>query len=595
MTHSDKTYISKDQELGQVEEKKFLLSEPFKFKNGELSNLEIAYESYGSLNQERTNCILLCHALTGDHHAAGYHEGDEKPGWWNHLIGPGKPIDTNIFFVVCSNCLGACGGSTGPASKSFEDTTRSYGMDFPDFTIKDMIRAQKALLDFLEVKNIEAVIGGSMGGMQALQWIVDFPEFVKKALVIAATSRHSAQTIAFNEVGRRSIQGDPLWKRGNYSQGSGPDIGLAVARMMAHITYLSDEGMEDKFGRDQPIDSTHNFEFKVESYLDHQGKKFVDRFDANTYIKLTRALDRFDLVGDQGLENSLSHVKSKVLVIAFTSDWLYTPEQNKEIVNAMLRIGKDASYLELDHKHGHDSFLINSQDFLRTVSAFLIGKTEEDKKEKRNSGSTHSRYDVKKEADFKIIDDWVESGSRVLDLGCGKGALLEYLRDTKDVFGLGVDYDLNKATACVARGVTVCQEDIRKVLSNLKDNSFDWVIFSRMVEELEEPGKVILEALRVGKRVAISFVNYSYWKNRYRFLRSGVRIRNEVYPDPWEASKLRNYFSVRDFELFCKDMKAEKIDFSIGRKVFHRGDWVKTCKFLPNLRAGLAIYELIKK
>ncbi len=595
MTHSDKTYISKDQELGQVEEKKFLLSEPFKFKNGELSNLEIAYESYGSLNQERTNCILLCHALTGDHHAAGYHEGDEKPGWWNHLIGPGKPIDTNIFFVVCSNCLGACGGSTGPASKSFEDTTRIYGMDFPDFTIKDMIRAQKALLDFLEVKNIEAVIGGSMGGMQALQWIVDFPEFVKKALVIAATSRHSAQTIAFNEVGRRSIQGDPLWKRGNYSQGSGPDIGLAVARMMAHITYLSDEGMEDKFGRDQPIDSTHNFEFKVESYLDHQGKKFVDRFDANTYIKLTRALDRFDLVGDQGLENSLSHVKSKVLVIAFTSDWLYTPEQNKEIVNAMLRIGKDASYLELDHKHGHDSFLINSPDFLRTVSAFLIGKTEEDKKEKRNSGSTHSRYDVKKEADFKIIDDWVESGSRVLDLGCGKGALLEYLRDTKDVFGLGVDYDLNKATACVARGVTVCQEDIRKVLSNLKDNSFDWVIFSRMVEELEEPGKVILEALRVGKRVAISFVNYSYWKNRYRFLRSGVRIRNEVYPDPWEASKLRNYFSVRDFELFCKDMKAEKIEFSIGRKVFHRGDWVKTCKFLPNLRAGLAIYELIKK
>ena len=595
MTHSKKTYISQDQELKKVKEKKFILSKPFKLENGELSNLEIAYESYGSLNQDRTNCILLCHALTGDHHAAGYHEGDEKPGWWHHLIGPGKPIDTNIFFVVCSNCLGACGGSTGPASKSFEDTSRIYGMDFPDFTIKDMICAQKALLDFLEVKNIEAVIGGSMGGMQALQWIVDFPEFVHKALVIAATTRHSAQTIAFNEVGRRSIQGDPLWNQGNYSLGSGPNIGLAVARMMAHITYLSDEGMEDKFGRDQQIDSTHDFEFKVESYLDHQGKKFVDRFDANTYIKLTKALDRFDLVGDQGLDYSLSQVKSKVLVIAFTSDWLYTPDQNKEIVNAMLRIGKDASYLELDHKHGHDSFLINSQDFLRTVSAFLIGKTEEDKKVKLQSGNIHSRYDFKKEADFKIIDNWVKPSSKVLDLGCGRGVLLEYLRDTKDVFGLGVDYDLNKATSCVARGVTVCQEDIRKVLSNLKDNSFDWVIFSRMVEELEEPGKVILEALRVGKRVAISFVNYSYWKNRYRFLRSGVRIRNEVYPDPWEASKLRNYFSVRDFELFCKDMKAEKIEFSIGRKVFHRGDWVKTCKFLPNLRAGLAIYELIKK
>ena len=372
MIHSDKTHISQDQELRQVEEKKFLLSEPFKLENGELSSLEIAYESYGSLNQERTNCILLCHALTGDHHAAGYHEGDEKPGWWNHLIGPGKPIDTNIFFVVCSNCLGACGGSTGPASKSFDDTSKIYGMGFPDFTIKDMIRAQKALLDFLEVNNIEAVIGGSMGGMQALQWIVEFPEFVQKALVIAATSRHSAQTIAFNEVGRRSIQGDPLWNKGDYSQGSGPDIGLAVARMMAHITYLSDEGMEDKFGRDQPIDSTHDFEFKVESYLDHQGKKFVDRFDANTYIKLTKALDRFDLVGDQGLDNSLSHVKSKVLVIAFTSDWLYTPEQNKEIVNAMLRIGKDASYLELDHKHGHDSFLKKAEPSVPIFKSFAL-------------------------------------------------------------------------------------------------------------------------------------------------------------------------------------------------------------------------------
>jgi homoserine O-acetyltransferase len=585
------------EEIGIVADKTFHHPNPLVLENGKLDEFELRYETYGKLNENGTNCVLICHALTGDHHAAGYHnDKNQKPGWWHHLIGPGKPIDTNLFFVVCSNCLGACSGSTGPASPFPQSPSETYGMRFPDFTIADMILAQKLLLKSLSVRGIEVVIGGSMGGMQALQWIVDFPDFVKKALVIAATPRHSAQTIAFNEVGRRSILGDPNWENGKYSKESGPNIGLAVARMMAHITYLSDTGMEKKFGRDQQSDSSNAFEFKVESYLDHQGRKFVDRFDANTYLKLTKALDRFDLVGKEGLESTFRDVKSKVLVIAFTSDWLYTPQQNKEIVTALHRLGKVASYLELDHMHGHDSFLINSHEFLRTVRAFMLGMNENELRHQTEdkSGKSPTRYDVKKEADFKVIDDWVNPSEKVLDLGCGTGLLLEYLRDTKNVFGLGVDFDLKKATACVARGVNVYQDDIRKVLSGLKDNSFDWVIFSRMVEELDEPGKVILEALRVGKRVAVSFVNYAYWKNRYHFLKSGVRIRNDVHPDSWESSNLRNYFSVRDFELFCKDANRGDNSFTIGRRVFHRGDWVKTCKFLPNLRAGLAIYELIK-
>ena len=597
MTNSKKKIPLLNQEVGIVKEKKFCLGKPFKLESGELSNLQVIYETYGAINSNGNNCILICHALTGDHHAAGTHESSEKPGWWNHLIGPGKPIDTERFLVVCSSCLGACGGTTGPTSQTPDSLNQTYGMDFPDFTIKDMINAQKALLDHLGVNQLEAVIGGSMGGMQALQWMVDFPDFINKALVIAATTRHSAQTIAFNEVGRRSIQGDPKWNDGKYDWDNSPNTGLAVARMMAHITYLSDQGMEDKFGRDQQNDQVNNFEFKVESYLDHQGNKFVERFDANTYIKLTKALDRFDLVGETGLEATFKEVKAKVLVIAFTSDWLYTPEQNKEITKALLRLGKDASYLELDHKHGHDSFLINSSDFLRTVRAFLMGMNQDEIEIQKSNpkGKPNTRYDVKKEADFKVIDDWVNPNESVLDLGCGRGILLEYLREEKQVFGLGVDHDLNKATSCVARGVPVCQDDISKVLSNLKENSFDWVVFSRMVEELDHPGEVILEALRVGKRVAVSFVNYAYWKNRFKFLHSGIRIRNDVYPDPWETSEVKNYFSIRDFELFCKQVNMYEEKFSVGRKVFHRGDWMKTCSFVPNLRAGLAIYELIKK
>ena len=243
--------------------------------------------------------------LTGDHHVAGvYSKDDGQPGWWNHVVGPGKAIDTDDFFVVCSNCLGACKGSTGPASENLATPGKAYGMLFPDLTIKDMVWLRRSCSTFLELK-VFTPSWGSMGGMQALQWIVEFPDFVEKALIIAATARHNAQTIAFNEVGRRSICGDREWKSGDYLDGEGPREGLAVARMMAHITYLSDEGMEERFGREIGISKDKNFEFSVESYLDHQGNKFVDRFDANTYLKLTKALDRFDLVGKDGLDASL--------------------------------------------------------------------------------------------------------------------------------------------------------------------------------------------------------------------------------------------------------------------------------------------------
>ncbi len=591
-------HVSGAGEVGIVSEKTYRHDELFEMENGSLEKFELRYETYGELNSTGTNAILICHALTGDHHVAGvYSKDDGQPGWWNHVVGPGKAIDTNDFFVVCSNCLGACKGSTGPASENPATPGKAYGMLFPDLTIKDMVRAQKKLLDFLGIESLHAVVGGSMGGMQALQWIVEFPDFVEKALIIAATARHNAQTIAFNEVGRRSICGDREWKSGEYSDGEGPREGLAVARMMAHITYLSDEGMEERFGREIGASKDKNFEFSVESYLDHQGNKFVDRFDANTYLKLTKALDRFDLVGKDGLDVSLKDVSARVLVVAFTSDWLYTPTQNKLIVESLHRLGKEASYLEIDHKHGHDSFLIKSKAFLRSVRVFLKGVDEEEKEVQNvdRFRKVENRYEVKKEADFKVIDNWVQPSESVLDLGCGRGILLEYLRDTKQVRGLGVDYDRGKATSSIARGVAVYQEDIRRALENLGDQSFDWVIFSRMIEELPQPGSVLLEALRVGKRVALSFVNHGYWRNRLHFLGRGMKIRNDVYPDDWEQSGLRNHFSIAEFESFCRKHRSGPDAFEIGRKIYHQGDWIKTCSLWPNLRAGLAIYELARK
>ena len=362
MSQPDIDYLNTSHHVGLVKEKFFTYDQPFKMERGTLDDFTLAYETYGELNSSSNNAVLICHALTGDHHVAGiYSENDKKPGWWNHVVGPGKAIDTNKFFVICSNCLGACKGSTGPSSKKADGET--YGMSFPDLSILDMVRAQKLLLDYLGVSKLFAVVGGSMGGMQALQWIVEYPEFSEKAIIIAATAQHTVQTIAFNEAGRRSIVGDPGWKEGEYNEKEGPHKGLAVARMMAHITYLSDHGMEEKFGGSKRLDSDEQFEFSVQRYLDYQGKKFINRFDANSYLKLTEALDRFDLAGENELEKNLSKVEAQTLVIAFSSDWLYTPEQNKKIAAALHSNGKPASYIQIEDMHGHDSFLIDSPSF----------------------------------------------------------------------------------------------------------------------------------------------------------------------------------------------------------------------------------------
>lgn len=359
-------------DVGLVTPRDYVCRSPFTFRNGQtIPGFTLRYETYGQLNATRDNAILICHALSGDHHCAGWHSpADRKPGWWNNLIGPGKAVDTRRFFVICANVLGGCQGSTGPSSVN-PATGRPYGMTFPFVSIADMVRAQKLLLEHLGIAEVHTVVGGSMGGMIALQFAIEFPGFVRRVLAMATTSRESAQAIAFNEVGRQAIMQDPAWNGGDYPKDGGPRVGLAIARMMAHITYLSDASMDRKFGR-RRSQTGADTQFEVESYLRHQGLTFINRFDANSYLYITRALDDFDLASVSGsLEQAFAPVQAETLVVGFASDWLFPPDQNRTIALALLRLGKSASYAELATDLGHDSFLLESEELYALVRGFL--------------------------------------------------------------------------------------------------------------------------------------------------------------------------------------------------------------------------------
>lgn len=368
--------IDQGGEVGLVQPFDFDDPQPFTFESGAtLAGIRIRYETYGRLNAASDNAILVCHALSGDHHCAGIHSlTDPKPGWWHHIVGPGRPLDTSRFFVVCSNCIGGCQGSTGPSSIN-PATGKPYATAFPFVTIGDMVEAQFRLLNHLGVHSLHSTIGGSMGGMQVLEWIRRYPDFVRSAIALATTARQNTQAIAFNAVGRAAILRDPDWQGGLYPPDRAPTTGLAIARMMAHITYLSDRGLDQKFGRSPQIPSGgtgHETEFAVESYLNYQGRSFVNRFDANTYLAFTRALDHFNLFPESGaLEEAFADVTARCLVVGFTSDWLFPPDQNREIARALLRAGKRASYAQLDTVLGHDSFLVRSPELFRLVEAFL--------------------------------------------------------------------------------------------------------------------------------------------------------------------------------------------------------------------------------
>jgi len=362
---------------------RFRADQPLRLDSGALlSPLEIAYKTYGSLNADKSNAVLVCHALTGDQHVASIHPVTGKPGWWSRVVGPGLPLDPSRYFIICANVVGGCMGSTGPASTN-PATGQPYGLSFPMITIADMVRAQAMLVEALGIETLFAVVGGSMGGMQVLQWAASYPERLFSAICIAAAARHSAQNIAFHEVGRQAIMADPDWRNGGYEgQGVRPEKGLAVARMAAHITYLSETALQRKFGRELQRDGLSwgfDADFQVESYLRHQGASFVDRFDANSYLYITRALDYFDLAAGHGgvLAEAFRRARNvRFCVLSFSSDWLYSTAESRDVVRALNAAGCRASFAEIETDKGHDAFFLDEPTLDSALRGFLASAAE---------------------------------------------------------------------------------------------------------------------------------------------------------------------------------------------------------------------------
>lgn len=367
--------------VGQVAPQSFTFGsqdDPMILESGHhLGPVDIVYETYGQPNADLSNAILICHALTGDHHAAGVNDPhDRYTGWWDNMIGPGKGFDTDKYWVICSNIVGGCKGSTGPGSIN-PATKEIYGLDFPVVTIGDMVAAQKELIDHLQISQLYAIAGGSMGGFQVIEWSLRYPEMVRSAICIASAAKLSTQGIAFNAVGRNAITRDPEWKGGQYN-GKGPEKGLAIARMVGHITYLSELLMDRKFGRRLQSANrlSYNFdtEFAIESYLDHKGSTFTDRFDANCYLYITKAMDYFDVARSYGpLKEAFARAAARFLFVSYSSDWLFPTAQSKEMVQALLSNGKDVSFIDIESPYGHDAFLLEEEKLTRIISGFLTG------------------------------------------------------------------------------------------------------------------------------------------------------------------------------------------------------------------------------
>jgi len=518
-------------------------------KGGLLRRLTVAYETYGELSEQQDNVVFICHSLTHDAHVAGRHaESDEKTGWWDDMVGPGKSIDTDYYHVVCANILGGCAGTTGPAAVNPE-TGKPYGSAFPAITTGDIVEVHKLLLDHLGIGRLAAVIGGSFGGMQALEWSIRYPDMVDRCVCIAAAACLSAQALAFDLVARDAILSDPNWAGGDYyGNEPGPDWGLAHARKIGHITYLSPEMMQTKFGREKTKtaeDGAHANLFQVEAYLDHQGRKLVDRFDANSYLRIMHAMDSFDLAERFGsLEDAFRSMKSKCLVIALSSDWLFPPEQSTELAAALLRAGKNVSYCRLEAPHGHDAFLVGIAHLTETVRAFLpwVGRSRTGPSAGRTP-EEHTR--------FRIIADTVTPGARVLDLGCGNGDLLTLLAERKKASGLGVDIDIDNLVRAINEGHDVFHGDLDEGLLAIPDRSYDYAILSSTLQEVRKPREVLHEMLRVARQGIVSFPNFASWRNRCSVAFRGRMPKSDALPHEWYNSPNIHLTTRNDFVQLC--------------------------------------------
>ena len=602
-------------------------------KGGKLLKVTVAYETYGQLNESRDNAILVCHAISGDSHIARHDDSDE-PGWWEIAVGPGKAIDTGKFFVICPNLLGGCRGTTGPGSQNPE-TGKPYGRDFPTISIGDMVEVQHRLLKQLGISQLLAVVGGSLGGHQALTWATRHPEAVRGVVALATSPRLTSQALAFDVVGRNAILHDPHFYNGQYyDRPHGPDIGLALARMIGHITYLSPQSMQEKFETDRlhPRDVAIEFEknFSVGSYLGYQGAKFVERFDANSYVKLSLAMDFFDLGGtSEELAAALRPARARWLVISFTSDWLFPPEQSRDIVNALVANNAPVSYCNVQSGCGHDAFLLPNelhiygkmiQGFLTNLEAPNNAATEHFQKEQQSTGtipgavmSENTRAQEKGEGsparlsqdephgptsifhqhrlDYDRIVELIPPGASVLDLGCGSGGLLARLRLNDHRRLVGVEWDEQKILACVNRGLDVLQADLNKGLGAFGTKEFDFVILSQTLQAIFDVEGVLLEMLRVGRHCIVSIPNFGYRPLRRmlcdegRAPKSGGVLRHEWYNTP----NIR-FFTIADFEDFCHGRQIH-----VHRRITLDTEQPSEVFDEPNLNADLAIFVISRK
>ncbi len=550
--------------VGIVEPKTLTLDLPeggYKLESGGLlKKIEVLYEECGAPMRD-DNVIFICHALTGDAHVAGIRPGEDRPsGWWERMIGPGRAIDTKRWHIICANVLGGCSGTTGPGSIN-PDTGKPYGSSFPQYTFSDAVDVYRMLLKQLGVKKLAALIGGSYGGMQVMDWVTRCPDEMEKACLIATSASLNTQALAFDVVGRASITDDPAWHGGDYyleGDGKGPKIGLASARQLAHITYLSRELLQEKFGRalqdnfvDAPPaerakrDADFKTYFQIESYLDYQAVKFVRRFDANSYLHITRSMDLFDAGLRYGsLDAACARVQAKCLVVSYQRDILFTERQSKEITAALLRNGKDVSYCHLEAGTGHDSFLTDIEDLSGLVSGFLSPRTPKVMKWQKRL--------------YRHFVKLVRPGARVIDIGCGDGSLLNVLHDTRGItVGHGVEIDIDKFKEAVADGNCAFWEDADEGVSVVPDQHYDVAVVSDTLQEMKNPRGLLHEALRLADEAIVSFPNFASYRIRLTLLFKGCLPVSKALPFQWYDTPNIHCITLKDFKALCA---AEGID-----------------------------------
>ena len=556
-----------------------------------LADYQLAYTSCGELNSTASNCILVFHALTGDQYFANEHPISKKPGWWHYLVGSGKEIDTDKYFVICANALGSCMGSTGPLSyrsPRLSDTLSSspklWGHNFPKVSLFDNARAVRKLLYKLGIVNIYAVLGGSMGGMLALSWLGLYHKQTHKAVIIASAKKHDSQKIALHTVGRQAILSDASYDDGRYTEGYKiPSRGLAIARMLAHITYLSSKGMEQKFGRlrqehdtleSSPAEShefsedkKHEFsedkkhDFSVQKYLAYQGKSFIKRFDANSYLSLTWAMDEFDMEDYFGapLDKIFAGIKTKILLLSFDSDWLFNSGNSLEMVSDFSKAGAEISYLCLASPNGHDSFLIPHKEFSDSLANFLkSGLTNADKK------AIDIKLKQRLSNDYLIsaIPNW----SKVLEIGADDGYLLSYLNEHKGTHSLGIESRESSAISSINFAVNTLCGDAFSLLDVISESKFEYIILSHTLQAINDPKQLLKKILGISKHVFVSFPNFGYWRVRLSLLASGRMPMTYNLSQKWYETDNIHLCTVYDFLDLCDELSADILSLTVFSK-----------------------------